>query len=72
MKALVNAPVLTMTMDGGEYVLDMDANNFSMGCVLQPWQKAELNVIGYVIKAFSETELRCCTTQREFAVVIFG
>ena len=63
---------VTITMDGGGYVLDTDANNFSMRCVLQQRQKGELNVIGYAIKAFSEMELRCCTAQREFAVVIFG
>jgi len=63
--------LLAITMDGGGYVLDMDANNFSMDCALQQWHKGQLKVIGYARKAFSEMELQCCTTWREFATVIF-
>jgi len=37
--------------------------------LLQQWQK-ELKVIGYASKAFSDTELRYCTTRREMAAVI--
>ena len=48
----MNAPVLAMPMDRGGYKLDTDANNFSMGCVLQQWQKEELKVIDYASKAF--------------------
>jgi len=52
-------------------VLDTDANNFSMGCVLQQRQEGELKVIGYASKAFSDSKLRYCTTRRELAAVIF-
>jgi len=71
-EALTNAPVLAMPIDGGGYVLDTDANNFSMGCVLQQWQNGELKVIGYASKAFSDSELRYCTTRTELTAVIFG
>jgi len=70
-KALVNAPLLAMPMDEGGYVLDTDANNFSMGCVLQQWQKEELKVTGYASKAFLDTDLTYCTTRRELAAVMF-
>ena len=53
-------------------MLDMDANNFFMGCVLQQWQEGELKVIGYASKAFSDSELRYCTTRRELSAVIVG
>jgi len=69
--ALINAPVLSMPINSGEYVLYTDANNYSMGCVLQQWQ-GELKVIGYASKAFSQTEQRYCTTRREPAAVMFG
>ena len=71
-EALVSAPVLAMPIDGGGYVLDTDACNYSMGCVLQQWQNDELKVIGYASRAFSDAELRYCTTRRELAAIIFG
>jgi len=61
-KALISAPVLAMPIDGGGYVLDTNANNFSMSCVLQQWHNGEL--IGYASKAFSDSELQYCTTRR--------
>jgi len=61
-----------MPIDGGGYVLDTDANNHSMGCVLQQWQNGELKVIGYASRVFSNTELRYCTTRGELAAVMFG
>jgi len=71
-EALVSAPVLAMPIDGGGYVLDADACNYSMGCMLQQWQNGELKVIGYASRAFSDTELRYCTTRRELAAIIFA
>jgi len=70
--ALVSAPVLAMPTDGGGYVLDTDACNYSMGCVLQQWQNGELKVIGYASRTFSDAELCYCTTHRELAAIIFG
>ena len=48
-EALTSAPVLAMPPDEGQYVLDTDASDFSMGCVLQQWQGGELKVIGYAL-----------------------
>ena len=70
--SLINAPVLAMPIDGGGYVLDTDANQFSEGCVLQQWQNGILKVIGYASKAFSAAEIRYCVTRRELAAVIYG
>jgi len=36
-----------MPIDGGGFVLDTDANKFSMGFVLQQMQGDKLKVIGY-------------------------
>jgi len=60
-----------MPIDGGGYVLDTDACNYSMGCVLQQWQNGELKVIGYARRAFSDT-VAYCMTRRELAAIIFG
>ena len=57
-EALISAPVLAMPVDGAGYVLDTDACNHSMGCVLQQWQNDKLKVIGYASRAFSDAELR--------------
>jgi len=71
-RSLTNAPVLAMPVDGGGYVLDTDANQFSMGCVLQQMQNGLLKVIGYACKTFSDAELKYCTTCRELAAIIYG
>jgi len=70
--AVANAPVLALPTNGGGYVLDKDANNHSMGCVLQQWQNGELTVIAYASRAFSNTELLCCTSRKELAAVMYG
>ena len=45
--SLTNAPVLAMPLDDGGFVLDTDANQFSMGCVLQQVQDGVLNLRKY-------------------------
>ena len=71
-RSLVNAPVLAMPIDGGGYVLDTDANQFSKGCVLQQMQNGVLKVIGYASKAFSKAEIRYYVTRRELSAGIYG
>jgi len=71
-RCLTSAPVLAMPEDGGGYILDTDANAYSMGCVLQQWQNGLLKVIGYGSKAFSPAETRYCTTRRELAAIMYG
>jgi len=71
-EVLVNAPVLALPINGEGFVLDTDANNHPVGCVLQQWQNGELKVISYASRAFTNAELRYCTTRRELAAVMFG
>ena len=70
-KALTSAPVLAMPLDEGQYVLDTDACEKSMGCILQQWQ-GQLKVIGYASKAFSGAETSHCTTHKELHAIMFG
>jgi len=44
---LINAPILAMQIEGGGFVSDTEANNSSMGCVLQQMQDGKLKVTGY-------------------------
>lgn len=69
---LVNAPVLALPISGGGFVLATDANNHSMGFVLQQWQNGEMKVIFCASRAFTNAELHYCTTRRELAAVMFG
>jgi len=71
-QALISAPVLAMPLDEGQYVLDTDASDNAMGCVLQQWQEGQLKVIGYASRAFSEPETKYCTTRKELAAIMFG
>jgi len=52
--SLTNAPVLDMPLDGGIFVLDTDANQFSMGCLLKQVLDGVLKVTGY-----ASSVLRC-------------
>jgi len=61
-----------MSVEGGGYVIDTDANASSMGCVLQQWQDGVLKVISYASKAFSPAEIQYCTTRRELAAIMYG
>jgi len=71
-EALVSAPVLAMPIDGGGYVLDTDACKLLNGMCITAVANGELKVIGYAGRAFSDAELRYCTTHRELAAIIFG
>jgi len=44
----------------------------SLRCVLQQMQNGLLKVIGYPSKAFSEAELRYCTTRHKLAAIMYG
>jgi len=69
---LVMAPILAMSLDVGEYTLDVDASNWAAGAVLQQEQGGLLRVIGYASKAFTGAEKRYCITQKGLAAMIFG
>ena len=71
-RRLTSAPLLAMPIDGGEYLLDVDAAQNSLGAVLQQWQGGQLKVIGYASRVLSPAESRYCTTRRELLGVMFG
>jgi len=69
---LIDTSVRVIPMDGGGFVLDTDANNYSMGRVLQQLHGGELKVIWYASMSFKDAEVRYCTTHRVLAAFIYG
>jgi len=61
---LVTAPILAMSLDVGEYTLDVDASNWAAGAVLPQEQGGLLRVIGYASKAFTGAEKRYFITSK--------
>jgi len=43
-------------VDRGGFVLNTDANNCSLGCILQQLQDSELKEIGYASKSFKDAK----------------
>ena len=69
---LASGPVLAMSQDEGEFVLDVDASGVAAGAVLQQRQEGVLKVIGYASRAFQPCEQRYCVTRKEMAALVFG
>ena len=68
---LVSTPILGMPRDDGEYRLDTDASNFSIGAVLSQIQDGEERVIAYASRMLSGPERNYCVTRRELLAVVF-
>jgi hypothetical protein len=69
---LTSAPVLAMSQDVGEFVLDVDASDTGAGAVLQQVQDGKLRVISYASKIFNTCEKKYCITKKELAAIVFG
>lgn len=68
--ALISAPILAYPREEGEYILDTDASNFAIGCVLSQVQDGEEKVIAYGSKALKKEERNYCVTRRELLAVV--
>ena len=62
-KRLITPPVLVAPRDEGEYVLDTDASDFTLGTVLYQKQDGQLKVIGYASRSLTAPERRYCITR---------
>src|SRR6266496_2274890 len=69
---LTTAPILAMSKEEGQLVLDVDASNWAAGAVLQQYQDGVLKVIAYSSRMFNDCELKYCITRKELAAMIFG
>ena len=68
--AFISAPILAYPRDEGGYILDTDASNFAIGCVLSQVQDGVEKVIAYGSKALSKEERNYCVTRRELLAVV--
>src|SRR6266581_5629167 len=69
---LVTGPILVMSREEGDFVLDVDASNWAAGAVQQQEKDGQLKVIGYASGTFDKCEIRYCITRKELAALIFG
>jgi len=68
---LISSPILAMPADEGEYRLDTDASNFSIGAVLSQVQDGEEKVIAYASRMLVGPERNYCVTRKELLALVF-
>ena len=69
---LCEAPILAYPQNDSMFILDTDASNYGVGCVLSQIQNDQEKVIAYSSKSLSKQQRRYCVTKRELlAVVVF-
>jgi hypothetical protein len=68
---LINAPILSLPRDSGQYLIDTDASDTGIGAVLSQIQDGEERVISYASRLYSDTEKRYCVTRKELLAVVF-
>ena len=71
-KHLTTPPILVAPRDEGQYVVNCDVSDCSVGSVIQQYQDGALRVIAYASRALTETERRYCITRQELLAVVFG
>ena len=69
--ALTSPPVLAMPQDQGEFIVDTDASNTSIGAVLSQVQAGEERVVAYASRALDRREQNYCVLRRELLAIVF-
>ena len=68
---LINSPILSMPDDHGQYYLDTDASNNSIGAVLSQEQDGVEKVIAYSSRMLNGPEKNYCVTRKELLAVVY-
>ena len=68
--ALTSAPILAYPCQEGLFILDTDASNVAIGCVLSQIQSGEEKVIAYGSKTLSKSQMNYCTVRLEMLSVV--
>ena len=68
--ALTTPPILAMPKDTGEFIVDADASDRTLGCVLSQVQDGEERVIAYASRSLDARERNYCCTRRELLAVV--
>ena len=73
-ESLTSAPVLQLPTEDGEYVLDTDASEVTLGAILQQWQLLDgiwkLVVISYGGKTLNAAQRRYSVSRREMLAIL--
>ena len=69
--ALTSPPVLALPNDKDMYILDTDAANLSIGCVLSQVQDGQERVIAYAGRMLSKNEVNYCVTRKELLAIVY-
>ena len=69
---LLSPPLLSLPTQDGQYILDTDASQNSIGAVLSQIQEGEEKVLSYASKSMTKSERMYCITRKELlAIYIF-
>ena len=65
-------PALAMPNDTGEYILDTNACDKTIGAVLSQIQDGEEKVIAYAGRALDKREINYCVTRKEILSIVYS
>ena len=68
--ALTSPPVLAMPRDEGDFTLDTDASNDSIGAVLSQSQDGTERVVAFGSRSLDKRESNYCVTRKELLAVV--
>ena len=69
---LIQAPILGYPDEnGGPFILDTDASNNSIGCVLSQIQNGEEKVMQYASRTLNSHEQNYCVTRKEMLAIVY-
>ena len=71
-EALTSPPILAMPNDTGEFVLDTDASDRTIGAVLSQMQDGVEKVIAYAGRSLDKREVNYCTTRKELLAIVYS
>ena len=70
--ALTSPPILAMPNDTGEFVLDTDACDRTIGAVLSQVQDGIEKVIAYAGRSLDKREVNYCITRKELLAIVYS
>ena len=70
--ALTSPPILAMPNDTGDFVLDTDACNQTIGAVLSQVQDGVERVIAYASRTLDKREVNYCITRKELLAIVYS
>jgi len=71
-QALSTPPILAMPRDTGEFILDIDACDMTIGAVLSQMQDGYEKVIAYASRTLDKREANYCVTRKELLAIVYS